>query len=393
MTSALMATYNRLDVGFERGEGAFLYATDGRRFLDFGAGIAVVGLGHCHPYLVERLCAQAGRLWHCSNLYRIEEQERLAARLAAASFADQVFFCNSGAEANECALKLVRRYQDVTGAPGRYRVIVFEGAFHGRTFATMAAGGSAKHLAGFDPVFDGFDRAPLHDLDRVRDIIGDETAAILIEPIQGEGGIHVVEPEFLRGLRALADEFGLLLCFDEVQCGLGRTGRLLAHEWADVNPDIVTLAKGLGGGFPIGACLATAKVATAFTPGSHGSTFGGNPLAMAVANAVLDIVLDADFLARVRSLGAFLHQRLARLPGLFPGVIAEVRGMGLMLGLKCGLANTLLVERLFANGLLAVPAADNAVRLLPPLIVSTEEIDEAAAIIERSCAELIEKVP
>lgn len=393
MTSALMATYDRLDVAFERGEGPYLFTADGRRFLDFGAGIAVVGLGHCHPHLVEALCRQAHLLWHCSNLYRIAEQERLAARLAAASFADQVFFCNSGAEANECALKLVRRYQDLAGQPQRYRVIVFEGAFHGRTLATIAAGGAAKHLAGFEPVIDGFDRVAVGDLDGVGAAVGDQTAAILIEPIQGEGGIHVVDPEFLRGLRALADAHGLMLCFDEVQCGLGRTGRLLAHEWADVTPDIVTLAKGLGGGFPIGACLATAKVAAAFTAGSHGSTFGGNPLAMAVGNAVLDVVLDGDFLARVRSLGAFLHQRLAQLPGLFPGVIDEVRGMGLMLGLKCRPANTALVARLFANGLLAVPAADNVVRLLPPLIIGSDDIDAAAAIIERSCAELLETVP
>jgi acetylornithine/N-succinyldiaminopimelate aminotransferase len=391
MTSALMATYDRLDVAFERGEGVYLHAADGRRFLDFGAGIAVVGLGHCHPYLVARLRDQAGRLWHCSNLYRIPEQERLAERLTRASATDRVFFCNSGAEANECALKLVRRYHDLAGAPERYRVIVFEGAFHGRTLATIAAGGSAKHLAGFDPVMGGFDRVPLGDLDRVRAAAGAESAAILIEPIQGEGGIHVVAPEFLRGLRAIADECGLLLCFDEVQCGLGRTGRLFAHEWADVRPDVITLAKGLGGGFPIGACLATARAAEALTPGSHGSTFGGNPLAMAVGNAVLDVLLDAEFLARVRSLGAFMHQRLARLPELFPGIIDEVRGAGLMLGLKCRLANTLLVQRLFANGLLAVPAADNVIRLLPPLVIGTDEIDAAAAIIERSCAELLEQ--
>jgi acetylornithine/N-succinyldiaminopimelate aminotransferase len=391
MTSPLMATYDRLDVAFERGEGARLYASDGRRYLDFGAGIAVIGVGHCHPQLVEALRRQAGLLWHCSNLYRIPGQERLAARLAERCFADQVFFCNSGAEANECALKLIRKHHDATGSPGRWRVIAFEDAFHGRTLATLAAGGSVKHLAGFAPVVDGFDRARIDDIDSVRAAITDETAAVLVEPIQGEGGVRMLSPEFLRQLRALTEEHGLLLCFDEVQCGLGRTGRLFAHQWTDIAPDIMTLAKGLGGGFPIGACLATAAVAAAFTPGSHGSTFGGNPLAMTAGNAVLDIVLTDGFLARVRSIGALMHQRLARLPGLFPDVISEVRGLGLMLGLKCAVPNGQVVDRLFAHGLLAVPAGDNVVRLLPPLTISSEEIDEGVAVIERSCAELAEK--
>jgi acetylornithine/N-succinyldiaminopimelate aminotransferase len=391
MTSALMTTYDRFDVAFERGQGAWLDAADGRRFLDFGAGIAVTGLGHCHPHLVVALREQAERLWHCSNLYRIPAQERLAERLTGACFADQAFFCNSGAEAIEGLLKLIRRYQDHAGQPDRYRVIVFESAFHGRTLATIAAGGSEKHLAGFEPVVPGFDRVAFGDLSGVRAAVTDETAAILVEPIQGEGGIHVAPPSFLKGLRAIADEFGLVLAFDEVQCGLGRTGRLFAHQWANIAPDVIALAKGLGGGFPVGACLATAKMAAAFTPGSHGSTFGGNPLAMAVANAVLDVILDDSFLARVRSMGALLHQRLARLPGLFPQVVGEVRGLGLMLGLKCGINNRLLVDRMFANELLAVPAGDNVVRLLPPLIITLEEIDEACARIERSCADLAEK--
>ena len=303
MTSAVMATYDRFDIAFERGEGACLYSTDGRRFLDFGAGVAVNVLGHCHPHLSDALCAQAHRFWHCSNLYRIPDQERLAGRLAAASFADAAFFCNSGAEAIECGLKLVRKYHDIAGDPDRYRVITFVGAFHGRTLATIAAGGSEKYLEGFEPTVDGFDHVPFGDLDAVRGAIGPETAAILVEPVQGEGGIRAAAVDFLRGLREFADALGLLLFFDEVQCGIGRTGRLFAHDWFGVTPDVMALAKGLGGGFPVGACLATPRLASAFGPGSHGSTFGGNPLAMAVGNAVLDVVLEDAFLTHVREMG------------------------------------------------------------------------------------------
>ena len=391
MTSALMPNYDRLDIAFERGEGAYLYAADGRRYLDFGAGVAVTSLGHCHPHLVEVLKAQAGRLWHCSNLYRIPEQERLAQRLVAASFADAAFFCNSGAEAIECGLKLVRKYHDGAGNPERYRVITCTGAFHGRTLATIAAGGSPKHLAGFDPIVDGFDQVPFGNLNEVRAAITGETAAILVEPIQGEGGINPATTEFLRGLRAAADEFGLLLVFDEVQCGLGRTGRLFAHEWAGIAPDVMALAKGLGGGFPIGACLASGAAARTLTPGSHGSTFGGNPLATAVGNAVLDVVLADGFLEHVRDVGAAFRDKLTVFPRRYPQVLTEVRGTGLMLGLKCVVANGTLLRQLMDNGLLAVPAADNVVRLLPPLIVGDAEVDAAAAIIDRSCAELAER--
>jgi acetylornithine/N-succinyldiaminopimelate aminotransferase len=383
-----MPNYDRLDIAFEHGEGPYLYAEDGRRYLDFGAGIAVAALGHCHPHLVEVLREQADRLWHCSNLYRIPDQERLAERLVEASFADTAFFCNSGAEAIECGLKLVRKYHDAAGDPGRYRVITCSGAFHGRTLATIAAGGSPKHLAGFDPVVDGFDQVAFGNLNEVRAAITAETAAILVEPVQGEGGIHPATAEFLRGLRAAADEFGLLLFFDEVQCGLGRTGRLFAHEWAGVAPDVMALAKGLGGGFPVGACLAAGKAARTLTPGSHGSTFGGNPLAMAVANAVLDVMLADGFLEQVRTVAAILGEKLAALPGKYPQVLTGVRGIGLMLGLKCVVANATLLRQLMDNGLLAVPAADNVVRLLPPLIVGEDEVDEAVAIIDHSCAEL-----
>ncbi len=388
--TALMPTYDRFDIAFERGEGAWLQSADGRRYLDFGAGIAVIGLGHCHPHLVAALRRQAGKLWHCSNLYRIPEQERLAARLVEASFADAAFFCNSGAEAMECGLKLVRKYHDMAGAPERYRVITFTGAFHGRTMATVAAGGSAKHLDGFAPAVEGFDQVAFGDVAAARAAITDETAAILVEPVQGEGGINLAPPGFLDGLRALCDEYGLLLFFDEVQCGTGRTGKLFAHQWAGVFPDVMALAKGLGGGFPVGACLAAGDAARTLTPGSHGSTFGGNPLAMAVANAVLDVVLEDGFLAAVTANGETLRGRLGTLPGKFPGVVTEVRGLGLMLGLKCLAPNRALVERLLADGLLSVPAADNVVRLLPPLIIGEAEIDAALAIIERSCGHLAE---
>jgi acetylornithine/N-succinyldiaminopimelate aminotransferase len=385
-----MPTYDRFDIAFARGHGAWLDATDGRRFLDFGAGIAVCGLGHCHPRLAAALREQAGKLWHCSNLYRIPEQERLAERLCAASFADAAFFCNSGAEAIECGLKLARRFHDMNGAPERYRVLTFTGAFHGRTLATIAAGGSAKHLDGFAPEMDGFDHVAFGDLAAARAAITAKTAAILVEPVQGEGGINPAPKAFLQGLRRLCDEFGLLLFFDEVQCGIGRTGRLFAHQWTDVAPDVIALAKGLGGGFPVGACLAAGKAATTLTPGSHGSTFGGNPLAMAVANAVLDVILAEGFLDAVAASGAALKSRLSALPARFPGVIAEVRGLGLMLGLKCVAPNRLMVERLMAEGLLTVPAADNVVRLLPPLIIGTAEIEAAASMIERVCVALSE---
>jgi acetylornithine/N-succinyldiaminopimelate aminotransferase len=391
MIPAVMATYDRFDIAFERGEGAYLYSTDGRRFLDFGAGVAVTVLGHCHPHATGALFAQARRFWHCSNLYHIPDQERLAQRLANATFADAAFFCNSGAEAIECGLKLVRKYQDIAGDPERYRVITFAGAFHGRTMATIAAGGSEKYLEGFEPKVDGFDQVPLGDLDAVRAAVGPQTAAILAEPIQGEGGIHVASADFLRGLREIADAHGLLLFFDEVQSGMGRTGRLFAHEWVATTPDLMAVAKGLGGGFPVGACLATGKVAAAFAPGSHGSTFGGNPLAMAVGNAVLDIVLDDEFLTRVGVMGGVLQRRLALLVASYPGVFAEVRGMGLMLGLKCVISNRTVVSKLLERGLLSIPAGDNVVRLLPPLIIGEGEIDEACRIIEAACAELAAK--
>ncbi len=385
---AVMPTYARADVAFERGEGAYLYDTDGGRFLDFAAGIAVNALGHCHPHLVEILRAQAGKLWHTSNLYRIPEQERLAERLVANSFADTVFFANSGAEAVECGLKMVRRHFDEAGEPGRYRVICCEGAFHGRTLAAIAAGGQEKHLAGFDPVVEGFDQVAFGNLDETRAAITPETAAILVEPVQGEGGIKPASAEYLKGLRKTADEFGLLLFFDEVQCGMGRTGKLFAHEWAGVAPDVMALAKGLGGGFPIGACLATGKAAAALTTGSHGSTFGGNPLAMSVANGVLDVILSDGFLGRVNAVARYLRRRLEALVKAQPKVLLEVRGAGLMVGIVCVVDNRGLVARLLDEGLLSVAAGGNVVRLMPPLIIEERHVDEALEILDRCCRQL-----
>ncbi len=383
-----MPTYARADIAFERGEGPWLYASDGRRFLDFGSGVAVTALGHAHPHLVEALKRQVEKLWHCSNLYRIPEQERLARRLVETSFADTVFFCNSGAEAIEASLKMARKYHDDTGNPDRWRVIVAGNAFHGRTLATIAAGGQEKHLKGFAPVVEGFDRVAYGNLNELRAAIGPQSGAILIEPVQGEGGIRPAPVDYLRGLREVADEFGLLLIFDEVQTGIGRTGKLFAHEWSGVTPDIMAVAKGLGGGFPIGACLATERAAVGITPGTHGSTFGGNPLAMAAANAVLDIILAPGFLDGVQAVARQLRERLDRLVADHPQVLAECRGVGLMLGLRCVAPNAELAAKLMENGLLTVLAGDNVVRLLPPLIITPEHVELAMDILERCCRDM-----
>jgi acetylornithine/N-succinyldiaminopimelate aminotransferase len=383
-----MPTYARTDVAFERGDGAWLVATDGTRYLDFAAGVAVNVLGHSHPHLVAALTEQAGKVWHVSNLYRSPEGERLAARLCAASFADTVFFSNSGAEAMEGAIKLARKYQSASGRPERYRIVTFEGAFHGRTLATLAAGGQKKHLEGFGPVVDGFDQVPLDDLAAVKRAIGDATAAILIEPIQGEGGVRVPATQFLKALRQLADEHGLLLIFDEVQTGVGRTGELFAYQRLGITPDIMALAKGLGGGFPIGACLATADAAKGMTAGTHGSTFGGNPLAMAAAHAVLDVVLAPGFLDRTRRMALLLKQRLAELKDRHPAVIAEVRGEGFLIGLRALVPAGQVVDAARAERLLTVAAGENVVRLLPPLVVGEDEIAEAVARLDAAAGKI-----
>src|SRR5215510_10075729 len=368
--SHLLPTYARVDLAFERGEGAWLIATDGERYLDFTSGVAVNALGHAHPHLVKAITEQAKKVWHVSNLYRIPEAERLADRLCAASFADMVFFGNSGAEAMECSIKMARKYQSASGKPERYRIITFEGAFHGRTLATLAAGGQKKYLEGFGPVVEGFDQMPFADLEATKRAIGPQTAAILIEPIIGEGGVRVAPPEFLRALRALCDRDGLLLIFDEVQSGMGRTGELFAYQRTGIAPDIMALAKALGGGFPMGAVLATSAAAKGMTPGTHGSTFGGNPLAMSAANATLDVMLAPGFFDHVKKIGILFKQRLAEIKDRYPSLIAEVRGEGLLVGLRAVVPAGELVDALRAEKMLGVAAGDNVVRLLPPLIIS-----------------------
>ena len=390
MISPVMPTYGQPDLAFEKGEGVYLYAADGRRFLDFGAGIAVAGLGHCHPHLVEALSRQADKLWHCSNLYAIPEQVRLAERLVAASFADSVFFNNSGAEAVELSIKVARKYHSENGNPERYRVITCDGAFHGRSLATIAAGGQEKHLAGFGPVVDAFDHVAFGNLNEMRAAIGPETAAMLVEPVQGEGGIRAMSLDYLKGLRDIADEFGILLMLDEVQCGMGRTGKLFAHEWAGIEPDVLATAKALGGGFPVGACLAKEGPAAAMTLGSHGSTFGGNPLAMAVGNAVLDIVLADGFLDHVDAVARRLWTRLEGLAEKYPTVFEGVSGAGLMVGLKCIPENSAVVGKCADAGLLVIAAGSNMVRMVPPLIIEDEHVDVAMDILEKAAGELAE---
>lgn len=383
-TAPLYDTYMRAPLRFERGEGVWLITETGERYLDFAAGIAVNSLGHAHPHLVAELKAQADKVWHLSNLYDVPGQETLSKRLTEATFADKVFFTNSGAEALECAIKTARRYQFVKGHPERFHIITFEGAFHGRTIATIAAGGQEKYLEGFGPKAPGFDQVAFGDLDAVRAAITDATAAILIEPVQGEGGVRPATNEFLRGLREICDEHGLLLVLDEVQSGVGRTGKLFAHEWAGIKPDIMAIAKGIGGGFPLGACLATAEAASGMKAGTHGTTYGGNPLAMAVGNAVLDVVLAEGFLRHVNDVALVFRQGLASLKDRFPDIIEDIRGEGLLLGVKAAIPHTELLQAMRAEYLLSVPAGDNVLRLLPPLIVTAEEAREGLARIERA---------
>ena len=374
MTSSLLPTYARFNLAFERGEGAWLYATNGDKYLDFGAGIAVISVGHSHPHLVEALAEQGRKLWHVSNLFEIPQAETLGARLVAASFADLVFFTNSGTEAMEGAIKTARRYQFISGHPERHRIITFQGAFHGRTLAAVAAGGNAKYLEGFGPPLEGFDQVPFGDLAAAKAAITPETAAILIEPVQGEGGIRVATPEFIEALRGLCDAHGLLLIFDEVQSGMGRTGKLFAYQHSRITPDIMGLAKGIGGGFPLGAFLTTRKVGACMTPGTHGTTYGGNPLATTIGNAVLDIVLAEGFLDRVVAIGASLGEGLAALQKRYPDVIEEVRGKGLMFGLRVVGPVGEFVNGALAERLITIPASDNVVRLLPALTVTEVEV-------------------
>ena len=393
MASHLLPTYARVDLAFERGEGAWLFTADGERYLDFTSGVAVNALGHAHPYLVSALEAQAKKVWHVSNLYRIPEGERLADRLCEATFADTVFFQNSGAEAIECAIKMARKYQSVSGKPERYRIITFEGAFHGRTLAALAATGNKKYLDGFGPPVDGFDQVPYGDLEAVKKAVGPATGAILVEPIQGEGGVRVPPSSFLRGRRALCDQHGLVLIVDEIPNGIARTGDLFVYQRVGVKPDIMTIAKALGGGFPVGACLATAEAGKGMTAGTHGSTFGGNPLAMAVGNAVLDVMLAPGFIQHVRDMGLLFKQRLAEIKDRHSAVVAEVRGEGLLMGLRMVPPVSEMVDELRNEKMITVAAGDNVVRLLPPLIIGEAEVAEAVARIDRACARLTKAHP
>jgi acetylornithine/N-succinyldiaminopimelate aminotransferase len=386
--SPLYDTFARAPIAFVRGEGVWAETTDGRRVLDFSGGVAVNALGHAHPALVKALTEQAAKIWHVSNLYRIPEQEALAQKLVDETFADKVFFCNSGAEAVECAIKTARRYHFVNGEPERTTIITFAGAFHGRTLATLAATGNPKYLEGFSPSPEGFDQVPLGDIKAVDLSIRPDTAAIMVEPIQGEGGIRQVSGQFLRDLRARCDKHGLLLIFDEVQTGVGRTGKLFAHEWSGVTPDIMAAAKGLGGGFPLGACLATAEAAKGMTPGTHGSTFGGNPLASAVGKALVDVVSDPEFLDHVRRMGLYMKQRLASVVDSHPTLVAEVRGEGLLVGIRCIAPVGEVVAAMRDQDLLGVAAGENVLRFLPPLIVTEAEIDEAMKRFEAALVSL-----
>jgi acetylornithine/N-succinyldiaminopimelate aminotransferase len=387
-STAVMPTYGRQNIVFERGEGAWLTDTTGTRYLDFASGVAVNALGHAHPRLVAALTEQAGRLWHTSNLYRVAGQEQLADRLAAVTFADRVFFCNSGAEACEGAIKTARRYHHVNGHPERWRIITFEGAFHGRTLATLAAAGNPKYLDGFGPPADGFVQVPFADHAALEAAIGPHTAAIMVEPIQGEGGVRLVPDVCLAGLRALCDTHGLLLIFDEVQSGMGRTGKLFAHEWAGITPDIMAIAKGIGGGFPLGAFLATEDAARGMTAGTHGSTFGGSPLATAVGNAVLDVIQEPGFLDEVCTSGLLLKQALAAVVDAHPTIIEGIRGRGLLTGLRLKVPPADFVQAALQEQLLLVGAADSTVRVLPPLNVTAAEIVNGCERISRAAARL-----
>jgi acetylornithine/N-succinyldiaminopimelate aminotransferase len=391
MIASVLPTYNRAAQAFVRGDGCRVFTEEGDAYLDFGAGVAVTSCGHSHPHLVNALTEQAQKIWHTSNIYRMPGQEKLAQQLIDKTFADTVFFCNSGAEALECSIKMARKYHYANGQPERSTIITFEGAFHGRTLATIAAGGQEKYLEGFEPRMRGFRQLPFADHKALEDAITPDVGAILIEPVQGEGGIRPVPTQCLKGLRDLCDKHGLLLILDEVQCGVGRTGKLFAHEWAGIAPDIMAVAKGIGGGFPLGACLATEKAAVGMVAGTHGSTFGGNPLATAVGSAVMDVVTADGFLDNVQKQALLLKQRLAALKDTYPTVIEDVRGAGLMIGIKCKVPNTAFQAAAMQEKMLVIGAGDNVVRLLPPLVVNEDDITEAVHKLERVCKALAAK--
>ncbi|MGB5863622.1 MAG: aspartate aminotransferase family protein [Sulfitobacter sp.] len=388
MIASVLPTYSRAPLSFVKGEGTWLIEADGRRFLDLGAGIAVNALGHAHPNLTAALTAQAGALWHTSNLYHIPQQQALADKLVAHTFADTVFFTNSGTEACELAVKMARKYFYDKDQPERVEIITFSGSFHGRSSAGIAAAGSEKMTKGFGPLLGGFKHLEFGDHAALTAAITDKTCAVMVEPVQGEGGIRPLPDACLKGLRDLCDAHGVLMILDEVQCGVGRTGKLFAHEWSGVTPDIMMVAKGIGGGFPLGAVLATEDAASGMTAGTHGSTYGGNPLGCAVGCAVLDIVADPAFLAEVNRKAGLLRQKLEGLVGSHQDVFENVRGAGLMLGLKCNVAPADLVSAGYAHEVITVPAADNVVRLLPPLTITDDEIAEAVTRLDRAAASL-----
>ena len=386
--SAILETYARRPLSFSHGKGCYLYSTSNEKYLDFVSGIAVNALGHCHNHLVEVIQNQAEKLWHVSNAFEIPEQEKLAKRLVDNTFADHVVFMNSGAEATEASIKIARKYFYEKGQAHKNRIITFKGAFHGRTLASLFAANNAEHIKGFEPKVDGFDQVSFGDHEGLKKAINDNTAAIMVESILGEGGIKVIPSECLIGLRKICDEKNLLLILDEVQCGIGRTGKFLAFEWSGIKPDIVPIAKAIGGGFPIGACLVNKKAGSGMKPGSHGSTFGGNPLAMSVGNAVLDIILQKGFLSNVIALGEYFEGELLKIKEKFPNIIEDIRGKGLLKGVKLKVDNLKFMNLLFENKLLVVKASENVIRLLPPLIVNKSEIDEAISIIHKVCEQV-----
>ena len=388
MISALLPNYARADLAFERGEGAWLWTTDGRRLLDCGSGIATASVGHGNPHLSQAIAEQAAKVMHVSNLYRIPQAEKLAQRLVDATFADSVFFCNSGAEANEGMIKMMRRAMYDSGKPERFRFITFEGAFHGRTLATLAATGNHHYMEGFGPAVEGFDQVPFNNRNAVRDAIGPATCGIIVEPVQGEGGVRPADPQFLQDLRAVCDEYGLILGMDEVQTGMGRTGKLYAHEWSGITPDVMSSAKGIGGGFPLGAVLAKEKFAKALVPGTHGTTYGGNPLACAAGNAVLDIILAPGFLESVDRKGRWLGAQLDKIAAEFPSLFEVARGMGLLRGIKCRVPVGQMQAACLAEGLMAITAGENTLRIAPPLVITEGDLDQAVAMLRRAAAKV-----
>lgn len=393
MIASVLPTYSRAPLTFTSGSGAWLTEADGRRFLDLGAGIAVNALGHAHPALVAALTAQAQSLWHVSNVYHIPAQQKLADLLVEHTFADTVFFTNSGTEACELAVKMARKYWYDKGQPDRTEIMTFTGSFHGRSSAGIAAAGSEKMTKGFGPLLPGFTHLDFGDHDALTlAAAGDNIAAIMVEPVQGEGGIRPLPDVCLKGLRDLCDQHGILMILDEVQCGMGRTGKLFAHEWAGITPDIMMVAKGIGGGFPLGAVLASENAASGMTAGTHGSTYGGNPLACAVGCAVMEIVANPAFLAEVNRKAGLLRQKLEGLVAAHPDVFVAVRGSGLMLGLKCKATNTDIVKAGYDHGVLTVPAADNVIRLLPPLTITDEEIGQAVVRLDAAALQMQSEV-